>query len=391
MALVMALVVVLIAARWMVRNPWASSPGTTASNPTAPVALPGTRAPPMAVMGTDLPPNFPPELFVPSIYDRPGGVLHLQAMKAADSGDHPGARAIWQEIIDSAAHHMDRFSAYRSLANSLNTEGRVSEAIQVLRDSIAEFQSLAGGLSRERPFDRYAAEAALRCAQLLQVIDLTSGTPGWRPPVATDLVLDHRELFSPAEIHEALLTRAQDRGLKGMDHEVIALVEESWSYESPAERRTSRWASIQARYSAALLRAGRAGDAAEYMVRLWRESKTHGHRHVSSLGSALVDALRAAHRHDEAIDATWDIVAQIDSHLDAGGLSDFDRNSLDGTRRALLNRISASDAYGRPVDALLAIRRLRELGTDNADVANSFDIAEERLLRKIEIAGDGGR
>lgn len=390
LALAVALVVVLFAGRWMVRKPWAPSPGTTASNPIAPVAPPGPPTPPMAVMGAELPPNYPPELYVPSIYDRPGGVLHLEAMKAADSGDHAGARAIWQEIIGSGAHQMDRFTAYRSLANSLNKDGRVSEAIQVLRDSLAEFESLAGGWSRERPLDRYAAEAALRCAQLLENIDRTSGTPGWRPPVATDLVLDHRELFSPAEVHEALLARAQNSGLKGKDHEVIALVEESWSYESPAERRASRWASIQARYVSALLQAGRAGDAADYMVRLWPESKTYGHKHVDSLGYAMVDALRAAHRHDEAIDATWDIVALLDSHLDAGGLGDFERNRLDGTRRAMLNRITASEAYGRSVDSLMAIRRLRELGTDNPDVARSFDSAEEKLVRQIEaMAGEG--
>ncbi|HRJ50700.1 MAG TPA: tetratricopeptide repeat protein, partial [Phycisphaerales bacterium] len=320
------------------------------------------------------------------IRDRPGGILHLRAMEAYDDGDYEVAIAIWRDVIDGDYHLLDRLFASRNMANTLKLLGRSSEAIPLLRDAIEEFRSQASTLSPDGPLDTTMAWVAKNCAHLLEIID-----PSFNQVFVADLVLDHRALFERSEVHEAMLIRAMEWGWAGgRDADVIAQVEESWLIEEPGDQRSTMWARVQTFYARSLMRAGRRAEAADHMGRVWEQAKGHGHEHVRAVGPSLVEAFRAARRHDDAIDATWEIIAMYDSFLAAPGLGDYDRRSLEDSRRSLLNQISASGTYGRPVDSLLAIRRLKDVEHENPDVLRSLDIAEEMALREIEQSGSGG-
>ncbi len=345
-----------------------------------PVAGPGVVASPGG--GTT---TMDPRMQGIGMYERPGGVLGLRAIKAAQAGDEEDARSIWREITESDVHLLDRLGAFCSLASSKRKDGHTERASDLLREALEVFRREVGGLSPENPLDRIAAREAWRCAHLLDMMDRSVG-----PLPAADLVLAHRELFSSAQVHEAHMVRAQEFGLRGRDADVIAEVEASRAVETSLERRTGMWVSAQTWYVGAMIRAGRAAEAADHMVGLWPEAKAVGREHVDTLGVRLVNALRAAHRHDEAIDATWDVIAALDGHLSQGTLSDFNRRGLEQTRRSLLNIISASGTHGRPVDALMAIRRLKALGIDDPLAMDSLDRAEELAIREIERRTNGG-
>jgi tetratricopeptide (TPR) repeat protein len=345
--------------------------------------------PPAPGAKREYPPGLPKSWHGIGMYDRPGGQIMARVFEAWKRGDLDEAAELCQLVIDGEYHLYDRLDAARDLALIQKKRGNLRQAEDQLELALSWFREAAPTMSPspiDAPLDQPTASKALLIARTLEDMRYARGDAREARGIASNLILEHRSLFESPDVLGALLQRARDLERRHKHVEYLETMTDAVTLDPEGLKSDPRWLSAQEHYAGALVENGRADDAAASLEQLWNDPAVTGDDRLS-IGRQLENAARKARMYDRAIDVSWELIDQIDQRT-AGVASDpVKSDSLSSLRRSLLNAMTSSQTYGRPMDALRAVGILRSETADPEEI-DSLDIAEQSILKSIESGRD---